>query len=570
MPNLLQEFTALLASDERFATGGTLLKNRIIERALAMDGALLKLLLQSPALKRHFFVEVDGIPVFDKIRFQRFVSNKQFLPDSYTAYRNTIGLAAGDDYLADNRAVVLAWPYKDCVLEGGQSREEDRRREVFWNETLAREEIDRLFAPKVLTGFRRHSRAGAAPADALKPDDNLIIKGNNLLALHTLKARYREKIDLIYIDPPFNTENDGFQYNDRFNRSTWLVFMRNRLEAARELLRPSGTIYVHVDHNEGHYLKVLMDEIFGEEYFRNEIVWHYSGWNKKLNASFEKRHDTIFIYGKSDAPYFASWFEQWPSKEAYVKKRKQKLLLDEDGREYVLSDAGGGKRVKMFIEDVLMSGVAVDDVWQMDKLNNSARESVGFTTQKTEALLERIITASCPPGGIVLDFHLGSGTTAAAAHKLGRRYIGIEQMDYLDTLTVPRLEKVIAGDQEGISKSCGWQGGGEFVYCELARANQRFADAILATSGADELAAVWKAMRDKAFLSYRIDLAAADGMGQEFAALDLPQQKRLLLEMLDKNLLYVPLSEIDDADFAISDTDKALNRQFFTAPGTQM
>jgi adenine-specific DNA-methyltransferase len=169
----------------------------------------------------------------------------------------------------------------------------------------------------------------------------------------------------------------------------------------------------------------------------------------------------------------------------------------------------------------------------------------------------------------VLDFHLGSGTTAAAAHKLGRRYIGIEQMDYIETITVPRLAKVIAGEQEGISKSCGWQGGGEFVYCALACANQRFADAILAAAAMKDLASIWHAMREKAFLSYRIDPAALDGMGEAFAALGLSQQKRILLEMLDKNLLYVPLSGIDDADFAMSDADKTLNRQFFNLAATQ-
>ncbi|TOF19545.1 site-specific DNA-methyltransferase, partial [Vibrio parahaemolyticus] len=124
------------------------------------------------------------------------------------------------------------------------------------------------------------------------------------------------------------------------------------------------------------------------------------------------------MYGKSDNQYFESYFEKWGSKEEYVKKRKQKLLTDEDGREYVLSDAGNGKRAKMFIEDVLEKGVVVDDVWDLDKLNNSAKESVGFTSQKRETLLERIIKASCPEGGIVLDYHLGSGTTAATAHKL--------------------------------------------------------------------------------------------------------------------------------------------------------
>jgi len=205
---------------------------------------------------------------------------------------------------------VLAWPYKDCVLEGGQDREDARRNEVFWNETLAPDQIDRLLSPKALTNFRKYDKDGEHTVSELLLNDNLIIKGNNLLALHTLKKVYTGKVDLIFIDPPFNTDKDSFQYNDSFNRSSWLSFMRNRLEIARQLLSKNGTIYVHVDHNEGHYLKVLMDSIFGKEFFRNEIIWHYSGWNKKLNTSFEKRHDTIFVYGKSDGQYFESYFEK--------------------------------------------------------------------------------------------------------------------------------------------------------------------------------------------------------------------------------------------------------------------
>lgn len=339
--------------------------------------------------------------------------------------------------------------------------------------------------------------------------------------------------------------------------------MRNRLEVAKELLSKSGTIYVHVDHNEGHYLKVLMDEVFGKQFFRNEIIWHYSGWNKKLSTSFEKRHDTIFMYGKSDAQWFNSYFEKWSSKEEYVKKKKQKLLVDDDGREYVNSDAGGGKRVKMYVEDVLSGGVVVDDVWHIDKLNNSAKEAVGFQTQKVEVLLERIISASCPENGLVLDFHVGSGTTAAVAHKMGRRYIGVEQMDYIKSITIERLKKVIEGEPEGISKTVNWQGGGSFVYCELSQANQVFLDQIQTAKSCDELQALWQAMQERAFLSYKLDPKTFDANRSEFASLVFAEQQRFLIEVLDKNLLYVPYSEIDDASYAVSEEDKKLNRQFF-------
>lgn len=280
---------------------------------------------------------------------------------------------------------------------------------------------------------------------------NRLIYGDNLLAMAALLAgdsdhpTMRGRIDLIYIDPPFDSKADyrskivlpgvtldqkptvleQFGYSDTWSEGTasYLAMITPRLVLMRELLADSGAIYVHLDWHVGHYVKLVMDEVFGKEMFQNEIVWAYSGWNKKLRSSFEKRHDTIFYYSKTKAPYFESYFEPWSNKEEYVKKRKQKVHLDEDGLEYVLSDAGAGGRVKTYLDDVMQQGVVVDDVWRIDKLNNSAGESVGYATQKVERLLERIVSASSPKEGIVADFFCGSGTTAAVAEKLGRRWI---------------------------------------------------------------------------------------------------------------------------------------------------
>ncbi|MDE0698075.1 MAG: site-specific DNA-methyltransferase [Boseongicola sp.] len=246
MQNLLDDLTEVLQSEQSFISDGEILKNAVIEAALKMDPRLLELLLQSDAIKAHFFVEVAGTLVFDKVKFQDFVSNKAFLPDSYTAFKNRIGLTDGRrDYLSQSRDVVLAWPYKDCVLEGGMTKEDRGRNEVFWNTTLAPDDITRLFEPKALTGWERWD-AEAVKDGNPKPvgplahgagggvtlDDNLLIKGNNLLALHSLKARYAGKVKLIYIDPPYNTGSDEFRYNDRFKHSSWLTFMRNRLSLA--------------------------------------------------------------------------------------------------------------------------------------------------------------------------------------------------------------------------------------------------------------------------------------------------------------------------------------------------
>ena len=252
---------------------GKLAKNRVVELALAMDEGLLALLLADEVIRGHFFRDVGGVSVFDKREFHRFVNNKQFLPDSYTAFKNKIGLAVDEEYLAAGKEVVLVWPYKDCVLEGGQTKEEEKREEIFFNEVLAQDEIDRMFAPKVLTHYKRHTVDGEQEVTEIARDEdgtireNLLIKGNNLLALHTLKKQFYGKVKLIYIDPPYNTGSDSFGYNDNFNHSSWLTFMKNRLEVARELLREDGLIFIHIDDREMHYLKLVADEIFGKDNF---------------------------------------------------------------------------------------------------------------------------------------------------------------------------------------------------------------------------------------------------------------------------------------------------------------
>ena len=281
---------------------------------------------------------------------------------------------------------------------------------------------------------------------------NRLIYGDNLLTMQALLAgdpttglpSMRGKVDLIYIDPPFDSKADyrtkitlpgadiqqkptvieQFAYADTWEEGTvsYLRMMYPRLVLMRELLSDQGSIYVHIDWHVGHYVKILMDEIFGKENFRNEIVWQYSGWNKKLKNSFEKRHDVILFYSTINTQ-FNSYFESWLSEEEYIKRRKQKPYTDENGRRYVLSDAGNGNRIRRYLDEAMKDGVVVDDVWNLDKLNNSAKENLGYATQKPEALLERIIKASSNEGDLVCDFFGGSGTTAAVAERLGRRWI---------------------------------------------------------------------------------------------------------------------------------------------------
>ena len=297
MQNLLNELKDILKQDERLVVDGKLLKNKIIELGLQLDPSLLRLLLSQTSIKKHFFQEVEKVLVFDKIKFQKFVSNKAFLPDSYTSYKNKIGLIGNDEFVIENKEVVLSWPFKDCVLEGGQSRADAKRNEVFWNEILAPDEIDRLLNPKVLTNFKRYSAKKSTNVSKLKTNENYIIKGNNLLTLYTLRKIYAGKIKLIYIDPPYNTGKDSFGYNDSFNHSAWLTFMRNRLEIAKELLALDGVIFISIDINEQAYLKVLCDEIFGRDNFIGEIIWETATDNNATQISVE--HEYVICYANN-------------------------------------------------------------------------------------------------------------------------------------------------------------------------------------------------------------------------------------------------------------------------------
>ena len=299
MQNLLDGLTKTLGSDDRLVINGKLAKNKVIELALAVDESLIKLLLKNDAIKKHFFREMDGILVFDKIEFQKFVSNKQFLPDSYTAFKNKIGLTANGEYLTEAKEVLLVWPYKDCVLEGGQTRDEDRRSEIFWNETLVPDEIDRLFTPKVLNNLKRIDYKSEKVATEITIKDSFLIRGNNLLALHTLKKTYFNKVKLIFIDPPYNTGNDDFGYNDKFNHSSWLTFMKNRLEVAMQLLSDDGSIWIIIDDIEAHYLKVICDEIFHRDNFVANVIWQKKFSPQNDAKYFSDNHDHILIYAKN-------------------------------------------------------------------------------------------------------------------------------------------------------------------------------------------------------------------------------------------------------------------------------
>ncbi len=277
--------------------------------------------------------------------------------------------------------------------------------------------------------------------------DGFLVAGNNFHGLRHIRDLFEGKIQCIYIDPPFNTGNRTFNYPDEFTPAAWLTMMENRLIPACNLLTDNGTFFVHIDNNQKASLKLLMDQYL---HFITEIIWRI-GWVsgfKSRAAKFIRNHDTIYHYGKSEKPLFIKQVIPYP--EGYVRR---------DGKK----PTG--------------PGYPLEDTWNcsaMDALNSVqilsfSKEKIGSAgaTQKNENLLERIIASATHPEDRVLDYFAGSGTTCAAAHKMGRKWIGMDRKACVDTILAPRMKTVLSGDPFGISSGWKWQGGGTFHVIDL-------------------------------------------------------------------------------------------------------
>lgn len=640
---------------------GVLLKNKVVAAAHNLTPNLLRVLLSEPSLKAHFFEDIDGVPVFDKIKFQRFVSNKNFLPDSFTAYKNKIGLTSSDgqDFISESGEVVLTWPYKDCVLEGGQDKEDSKRNEIFYNEILAPDEITRLTEPKALTSFCLYDKDGAHGVDSFV-GQNLFIRGNNLLALHSLLRKFKSAIKTIFIDPPYNTGNDSFGYNDRFNHSAWCTFMLNRLRLAHQLLRPDGSLCIAIDHNEIAYCLAIVDQVFGRENLKNIITIKRGSVTgaKVINPGVVNLSDYVLIYAKDSSQWkpnkvlqakerderynqyidnIEDSYEHWysiPLADAFAESRgmsKAKLKkalgdsYEHEITKFVIANANRimqfatlddnsiseaarslkrdsiaqpekvfymereGKnpyyvkngKLMLFAKDRLINiggelsfGQPISDIWD-DVLPNDLHNEGGVVFRKgkkPEKLLHRIIELTSNPGDTVLDFFSGSGTTCAVAMKMGRKFIGVEQMDYGKNDSVQRLKNVIGSidasgamifDTRGVSNLTNWHGGGSFVYCELAKANAKVVEDIINTSADSELVSIWERLKDSSLLSYKINPQDINPSSKDFDALSIDDKKRFLIACLDKNMLYVPYSDIESAEYGISDEEVRLNKLFY-------
>lgn len=681
-PKIFDELkTALVSFGDKYFVGEELNRSKLTDDLRNYDEALLSKLFEVDFIKQHFIKEVAGQKLFQIEQLEEAVLYNDYWDTSYTKYENRVGLASKGKFLQDSQDVVLDFPFKDGVLTASMTKEDndDGYDDAFLNEVIEKDEIDRLFDKKVFVNVKRfgdnqtaqHSTEvdnGIVSFD--KEKDNLIIKGNNLLALHTLADKYAGQIKLIYIDPPYNTGSDSFAYNDKFNHSAWLTFMKNRLEIAKELLSSDGMIFVQTDDKEHAYLKVLMDSIFENKYLNTVVIKAKAssgasggGEDKKLKKNVE----FILVYANSEAQINIQQ-KPFPLTE-YIQERKDEgktfaytnVLVNEGTLEKIGETVDGrGEKIELFdvrgYETKSVSalareeGISIDDVYlkYLDKIyttenaqtsirdrvrnavedegytiaryvpvsgkNKGKLTDVGFiggtkrlvsflsaTTyiedgvayktekagtlwediswssikseggvefpsgKKPEKLLQRIIASATSKNDIVLDFFMGSGSTQATALKMGRRFIGLEQMDSQIEKATTRIGNVISGEQTGISKDVNWQGGGSFVYAELFPKNMGYLQDVIHAKDLEELKSVYDRMLagtdtdEPADISFRADLSKIDWL-QGF-----DENKRLLVKLLDKNGLYYNYSEIDDKNVRdlISDEDYTFNKNFY-------
>lgn len=357
-----------------------------------------------------------------------------------------------------------------------------------------------------------------------EPSENMLIQGDNLEALKSLLPFYAGKIKCIFIDPPYNTKSAFEHYDDNLEHTQWLAMIYPRLELLRDLLAEDGSIWVTIDDNEGHYLKVIMDEVFGRVNFISNIVWQ-----KRVSPANDARyissdHDHVLVYAKQKVSWKLNRLNRTEQQNSFYKnpdndprgpwnsvtytgnkKREERPNLyygitnpntgeiiyppetltwrygqDTHQRNVEQNLLYWGKngeskapRLKMFLEDA--GAVVPRSVWSASEAGSTQQSMTeqkklfneAFGTPKPEALLEKIIHISTNPGDLVLDSFLGSGTTAAVAHKMGRQYIGIEMGEHCITHCVPRLRKVVDGEQGGISEAVNWKGGGGFRFYHL-------------------------------------------------------------------------------------------------------
>lgn len=618
----------VLKEDERFfSESGDLLRNAVVEASNKMDAKLIKELYKNAVTREKFFTDADGIAVFDKTGFGWVINNREFLPDSYTRYKNKIGLVNNKgEYISNSNDVELVFPYKDCILVGGQTKDDQKRNEIFYNETLAPDEVDRLLYPKVLTNAKRYTDDGVQNITEISDEDNLIIKGNNLLAISSLLKKYENKIKCVYIDPPYNPTSNAntFCYNNTFNRSTWLVFMKTRLELAKRFLTGDGVLVVAIDKNEQPRLQILIEELFPE--YDVDCITVIHNPRGTIGTNFSYTHEfAIFVTPKGKkticnrtlAEDEIEWapLRNWgsESKRTDAKNCFYPIIIENgeiigfgdvssddfhpeqtefvDGKYYVYPiDVKGVERKwryarqtvesiqKMLRAKKTKTGYDVEfgkdfgvykTVWTDSrydasvngtKLLKNVLPDTKFTYPKSIWNVVDCVNSVVKDdkNAIILDFFGGSGTTGHAVMEINkdggnRKFILVEQMDYIETDTLPRNISVMKSIATNSS----------IVYFELLKLNQNYVDAIEEAATDEELSMLYSDILETGFISYKVNPKDIDTKSEDFIELSIEDKKKLLMELLDKNQLYVNYCDIDDETYEISEEDKAFTKSFY-------
>ncbi len=623
--------------------------NKVKDSADKIDEKLISLLIQDKGVKEKFFTKIKDVYVFNIKDFKFFLDENK-IDNSYTQYENRIGLATNKGLLKDNSEVVLNWPYKDCILEGGQSTEEGmdsyfeysekkeeyeekeaKRKEIFFNEILAQDEIDRLLDDKALINWKKYTKDGEQEVEEIKRDlnvtikENLIIKGYNLLALHSLKKQFAGKIKLIYIDPPYNTAGNAntFTYNNTFNHSSWLSFLKNRLEVSRDFLKEDGIIAISIDDEELFYLGVLLDQIFGRKNKIGTVCVRHHPRGRTQSNFFSTVHEYTLFYAKNILQVKENFcFESNKEEETesfirsredatpetrpmlyypiYYNPKTKEISLENKNKDFIkiLPINKNGKRTwklikESFLEELKEGKIFIKktrdeySIYRKIIRSNANKAKTMWTDSKYDAnhhgteLLKKIfdgkklftfpksiytildiIKLTTKEKDIIMDFFGGSGTTAHAILKLNK-----ENNENKKFILIEQLDKHVDVITERLKKiikqeSCN----DNFIYCELAKWNEKAKEEIQNAKDLTTLIKLFDTLYEKYFLNYNVKIKEfKENIIEEekFKELALEEQKKIFLTMLDLNQMYIQKSEMSDKKFGISEKDQKLTEEFY-------
>lgn len=619
------EKTLSIFGNKYFSPDGSIARSAVLDDLELNDKELIGAIINNKYFQENYSVPFKNSFIFNGDEFKTALSQREYVYDGLTNYRNQIGLSVLrrplDSFANEN--IELDFPYKDTVLKAGMDKSDAKRStEPYLNKIIAKDEINSLVEPKA---FRNTKVFG--DVDTAYP--NLLIKGNNLIALHSLAKRYNDSIKLIYIDVPYyfteQKETDSFLYNSNFKLSTWLVFMQNRLQEAFKLLKDDGSIWIHVGEDGMHYLKVLCDQIFSPENYVGTLPRKTRDGKSDVPFNFSQDFDWLLVYTKSTNPedtivgrkvqrkYYEtpdfpgrewrtadattqktikerpnsdftmvnpktgkeypvnpnrSWavtkdtFQEWydrggigfPDDYDFMKGHRpfRRVFKDEDDKKDKLSSVSSDLLLKDFIKTLL----AKSKTTKKDEYVKKQQ----FNYAKPEELMKQIISVTTKEGDYVMDFFSGSGTTAAAALKMNRRFIAVEQIDEQLQLSKKRLNSVVKNeDKGGISKEVDWKGGSGFIYTELASKKENLIDQINAATTIDELTQIAKSIGDDDY-QLNIDI---NKVWQNLDQVTVNDVKNAMVDILEPAQLYVSALNADDPEEHISEKDRIFTKAFY-------